>query len=828
MARRHVCQEKMPTQNTPQYTKWKERSNSFARYYLTAFRAETDCYHGNHQNIYSYDWDAFESWIYNLQHDNSILSKLRLTALYVRVHSLKTSFRNKIIINKYRGRARDMWSKQQQDRYGSDAWYDRLAKVFDNELLDELEYQNEHLVLSKRITDQLQLQVEDDFMQCKALQRFNIVSCPNVTQASQADTNKWTSLMYTNNNVETIFRRAEMIYEALAFDECVTAPNMGPDVPDIVFITPEIIPLQLNERQKNVFAVYERYLIEPENENKLPPAIGLLTGSAGAGKTHVTNAIYDIGIKHNSPVLRTAFNNLNALDVDGPTLTQLAHLKAYHAKKQDNLTPGQFEKIVSTYDLQKARLIIIDEISNVAPHVLSRLDNVCKQVKGDYTKLFGGIPILMVGDMHQKPPVYGKSLTDALMQWVCYKRKNVTDPCDLNPTLQRTQQVEEFVTYLDPPLEATSPHAANSPIRIGAEIFSQCRWMELTEQQRSKYDTEHTSFVHHLYQGHKITLGLISKYKKLSQNDFQSLQSPWYTAPVIVRTNREKVTLNYTRAIQYAKLHNTIVIKWKTNVSFWEQKPQSEQDLDHVMQDPAFFEYFVQNAPGYCIDNICKAKKIVNGTKIQYKSLTIEEADQQWLQMKLNLSNPGDVIELPNPPISINVKLVDARPDDIIKWKHLTLHHNEVVIPILRKRINRWNETKKMPIPGVGRSTLPSRVRLTNFYPLEMSFAMTVEKAQGQTMNHVIIALSDRRANKCRFDYSSVYVAFSRVRDKNNLRILLSTSNEHIPNWSMLYLEHLKPSKSTFAFFAGYNSHCHHWQTDHWNEEKAYSYYNAH
>ena len=36
----------------------------------------------------------------------------------------------------------------------------------------------------------------------------------------------------------------------------------------------------------------------------------------------------------------------------------------------------------------------------------------------------------------------------------------------------------------------------------------------------------------------------------------------------------------------------------------------------------------------------------------------------------------------------------------------------------------------------------PSRVVITPHFPIQLGFAMTVEKAQGQTIEHVIVALS--------------------------------------------------------------------------------------
>ena len=59
-------------------------------------------------------------------------------------------------------------------------------------------------------------------------------------------------------------------------------------------------------------------------------------------------------------------------------------------------------------------------------------------------------------------------------------------------------------------------------------------------------------------------------------------------------------------------------------------------------------------------------------------------------------------------------------------------------------------------------------------FPLVLAFAMTVNKAQGQTLERLGIDLT-----KDVFSHGQLYVALSRVRSWNSLRIrLLETNNE--------------------------------------------------
>ena len=813
-----------PDPTTAKYAKWKQHADIFARYYLTAFRPEEICYEGSHQNTYSYDWEALQHWIKTLQRKNCIISKFRLSAMFTRIHSLKAKFKNKVIINKYRARNRDAWSTQQKDRYNTDIWLDQISKFVDTEFIDELQFQQTHSTLSTRITNQLQFQVEDDTAQSAFFNGF--ITTQLLSSSTTPSTTSLNNIPFIYNDIEKkIILIAKEIFanttlEDVSIQEFVldfVDDSLDPPLP-LLEVQP-FFEAQLNLKQRAVYMIYSSYLDDPNNPEHKPPALVLLTGSAGSGKSYVIQSIIQKAEQNGHHILLTAYNNLNVLDIGGNTLTQLCKLEGRHIRASEYLTLSQMEQLKSSYDFENAKLIIIDEISNVAPHVLARLDDICRQVT-QRDIMFGGIPILMVGDLHQKSPVFGKSMPKALLQWTKYKLTGI-DENDAD------EEDDEIFEGMDPGIGSHSRYACTNPVRIGSEIFSKCKWMELTEQQRARDDIEHTSFVHQLYHGVPLNIPFLLSYKELSHDDFNGPTSPWLTAPVIVRTNREKVTMNYKRAIHFAKATGTVVIRWKTKTQSWEQKPQCEDALDQVMEDPAFYEYFVAGAFGYCRDNICKNKDLVNGTKIQYVSLTLSAQDQERIELQLVNAQPGTVFDLLDLPISVNVRLIKLQNTTTTQWQPFSLQQNDVVIPIVAKRCKRRNENKPIPIPGVGGSILPSRLVLLNAFPIELAFAMTVDKSQGQTMDYAIIALSNRRANKCNFDYASVYVAFSRVRHKANLRLLLRGNNYVSKiNW-LDYLNHLQPNKATKAFFEGFDNGNRQWVNRNWNEKLALEAYNT-
>ena len=91
-----------------------------------------------------------------------------------------------------------------------------------------------------------------------------------------------------------------------------------------------------------------------------------------------------------------------------------------------------------------------------------------------------------------------------------------------------------------------------SDFSIGWNVLSKAKWFELLEAERSK-DEEHNNFLDSLYKGCVINLRELSRYKifnkeTIDKDDFYE-KILWAIAPIIVKTNRERITLNYIRAL---------------------------------------------------------------------------------------------------------------------------------------------------------------------------------------------------------------------------------------------------------------------------------------
>jgi len=124
------------------------------------------------------------------------------------------------------------------------------------------------------------------------------------------------------------------------------------------------------------------------------PAI-FVTGGAGTGKSTFINWLMH---HYNGSVLLAAPTVIAANNIDGKTLHSLFHLPLQW------ITQKHIQAVPSRVDIRKARLLIIDEISMVNANLLDGASAFLRKNR-KVDKPFGGLPVVMVGDLFQLPPV---------------------------------------------------------------------------------------------------------------------------------------------------------------------------------------------------------------------------------------------------------------------------------------------------------------------------------------------------------------------------------------------------------------------------------------
>ena len=128
-----------------------------------------------------------------------------------------------------------------------------------------------------------------------------------------------------------------------------------------------------------------------------------LTGKAGTGKTTFLHQIKEENFKR---MVVTAPTGVAAINAGGMTLHSFFQLPmGLHlpgmSREVNNQRRFSRDKIQL---LRTLDLLVIDEISMVRADMLDAVDDVLRRYRED-SHAFGGVQLLMIGDLHQLPPV---------------------------------------------------------------------------------------------------------------------------------------------------------------------------------------------------------------------------------------------------------------------------------------------------------------------------------------------------------------------------------------------------------------------------------------
>lgn len=140
-----------------------------------------------------------------------------------------------------------------------------------------------------------------------------------------------------------------------------------------------------------------------------------LTGKAGTGKTTFLKYCRENSVKNTAVVAPTGVAAMNAGGTTIHSFFQLPFNPFVPDRKGFGAADGANDKhsLISRLRLsnerkevmQQLELLIIDEISMVRCDVLDAIDTILRHVRSRYTRPFGGLQVLLIGDMYQLPPV---------------------------------------------------------------------------------------------------------------------------------------------------------------------------------------------------------------------------------------------------------------------------------------------------------------------------------------------------------------------------------------------------------------------------------------
>jgi ATP-dependent exoDNAse (exonuclease V) alpha subunit len=129
-----------------------------------------------------------------------------------------------------------------------------------------------------------------------------------------------------------------------------------------------------------------------------------LTGPAGSGKTYTLNRYIKEAKSRGARVAITASTGIASTHLGGMTVHSWSGIGA-----KDALSDRDIRDLVLTSYLKKrfikTDILVIDEISMITSHLFDLIDKVCRAGRGEPDKPFGGLQVILCGDLFQLPPV---------------------------------------------------------------------------------------------------------------------------------------------------------------------------------------------------------------------------------------------------------------------------------------------------------------------------------------------------------------------------------------------------------------------------------------
>lgn len=128
-----------------------------------------------------------------------------------------------------------------------------------------------------------------------------------------------------------------------------------------------------------------------------------LTGEAGTGKTYVLNTYIKYLRNKKIPIGVTASTGIAATHIDGVTIDSWSGLGI-----RDEVSDREIKDLSQKFHLRKrlqtAKVLIIDEISILHGYRFDAIDRILQYIRDNHVS-FGGLQVVVSGDLFQLPPV---------------------------------------------------------------------------------------------------------------------------------------------------------------------------------------------------------------------------------------------------------------------------------------------------------------------------------------------------------------------------------------------------------------------------------------
>ena len=382
-----------------------------------------------------------------------------------------------------------------------------------------------------------------------------------------------------------------------------------------------------------------------------------MTGAGGTGKSAVVHALRRqfkrLGLGR---ILVTAYTGVAAAPFGGPTILKLLNMsvkgksaqlvKTGNAEDQQKML-GKFREECGA-PIEEFGAVIIDEISFIDATVFGHIDRGFAILLGTTQMdncLCGGMPLLLCGDNHQKPPPGG------------------------TPWYQYLVQVAAKET--EDPMARLSSFAKQR----GFKLLTSAHRVELKRLMRARDDQ---AFIDHQLQmrqtgsSQPISDQFLAQLRTVTDADLEA-DATWRFAPVGVLAHVERDFINLQQLLAFARHFNLPIIRWRCEmVDYSAFEPGVRDEI--YSHDPNLWMYFVEGVPVLLCDTISSVRMLVNGSPGLLDSLNITNpADLALIVRAYNAGyNNGAAFTLEETPLAVNV-VVGGTENKPMLWHQVSL-----------------------------------------------------------------------------------------------------------------------------------------------------------
>lgn len=494
---------------------------------------------------------------------------------------------------------------------------------------------------------------------------------------------------------------------------------------------PGIDPSCLFPEQRRAYDIVEYHLRQTLEERQPAQLLMHIPGEGGVGKSKVIQTITDLfaakGVSDR--LLNGAYTGIAASLIGGSTLHVICRIpppRDGSRREKKIVHSPEVEKELAEAMSNKAYLII-DEISMVPKEMMAQMSRIISKARAHLpnhspTLPFGGLNVIILGDMHQFPPVVGGA-SHALFT-------------PIRPTDIGNEELEDFVQGRKIYEQFVEIVKLRKQVRVVDE-----RWKELLRRAR------HGSCG---AEDLKLLRKLIITKPECPPTDFS--QGPWSEAVLVTPRHAVRRQWNEAAVERHCRLTGNTLYVSPANDTIKGRKLTPTEEYLMMRKKDTCLAPRVQLAVGMKVMvtfNVNTEKDIANGSRGRIHAIILDEREPPC---------DGSRVVLKYPPAYVLVKLDSSKAPKLDGLP-------EGVVPIVPIQ-------KSFYIKPGDRKVRVTRTQL----PITPAYAFTDYRSQGQTIEYVIIDIGWPPSGG--LTGFNAYVALSRSSGRETIRLLRDFENK--------------------------------------------------